>query len=61
MDRELSPPPELKNEAAEEEHERGTIRLFMKEEEDEADDAYGVDGLRYENGELLRAREDDAI
>lgn len=61
MDREPSPPPELKNDAAEDEHERGTIRLFMKDEDDDVDDAYGVDGLRYENGELLLAREDEAI
>jgi hypothetical protein len=61
MDRDPSPPPELKNDAAEDEHERGTIRPFMKDEDDDVDDAYGVDGLRYENGELLLAREDEAI
>ena len=63
MDREPpapSPPPELKYDEAEEEQERGTIRLLMKEEEDEVEE-YGVEGLRYENGELLLAREDEAI
>ena len=63
MDREPlapSPPPELKYDEAEEEQERGTIRLLMKEEDDEVEE-YGVEGLRYENGELLLAREDEAI
>jgi hypothetical protein len=63
MDREPptpSPPPELKNDDADEEHERGTIRLFTKEEDDEVEE-YGVEGLRYENGELLLARDDEAI
>lgn len=63
MDREEpSPPPaELKYEDAEDEQERGMSRPFMNEEEDEEADENCVDGFRCENGELLRAREDDAI
>lgn len=60
MDREPSPPPALKYDAADDEHERGTIRPFIKEEDDDVEEN-GVDGLRYENGELLRAREEEAI
>lgn len=61
MDREPSPFPELKYEEAEVEHERGISRLFMNEEEVDDVDEYGVTGFRYENGELLRALDEDAI
>lgn len=61
MDREPSPFPELTCEEAEEEHERGISRLFMNEEDVDEVEEYGLDGFRYENGELLRARDEDAI
>lgn len=55
----LSPPPELKNDDdAVEEHERGISFPFMNEEDEEEDEC-GVEGFRWENGELLRARDDD--
>lgn len=60
MDRGPSPPPELKYEDAEEEQERGMSRPFINEDDEEVEE-YGVEGFRYENGELLRARDDDAI
>lgn len=46
---------------AEEEQERGIIRPLIKEDEDEDAEEYGVEGLRCENGELLLARDDEAI
>lgn len=52
--------PELKNDDAEEEHERGISLPFMKEEDEEVEE-YGVDDFLCENGELLLAREDEAI
>lgn len=60
MDRDPSPPPELKYEDAEEEQERGISLPFINEEDEEVEE-YGVEGFRCENGELLRARDDDAI
>ena len=54
------PPPELKYDDAEEEQERGINLPFMKEDDEEVDE-YGVEGFRCENGELLLAREDEAI
>ena len=59
MDRD-PPPPELKYDDAEVEHERGISFPFMNDDDDDVDE-YGLDGFRYENGELLRARDDDAI
>ena len=50
----------MKNDDAEDEQERGINLPFTKEEDEEVEE-YGVDGFRYENGELLRAREDEAI
>ncbi|GMN55866.1 hypothetical protein TIFTF001_024987 [Ficus carica] len=35
-------------------------RPVMNEDDDEVDEK-GLDGFRYENGELLRARDDDAM
>jgi len=45
----------------EEEQERGITRPFVKEEVEEEAEERGVEGLRCENGELLLAREDEAI
>lgn len=45
MDREPSPPPELKYEDAEVEQERGMSRPFINEEDEEVDE-YGVEGFR---------------
>ena len=61
MDWEPNPLLELKCKEAEEEHERNISRLFMNEDEVDKVDEYGLDSLLYENGELLRARDEDAI
>ena len=50
----------MKYDDAEVEHERGISFPFMNDDDDDVDE-YGLDGFRYENGELLRARDDDAI
>lgn len=45
---------------AEEEQERGRSRGLESEEEEEVEE-YGLAGLRYENGELLLARDEEAM
>lgn len=50
MDREPNPPPELKNDDAEDEQVLG-INLLLINDEDEEVDEYGVDGFRCENGD----------
>lgn len=60
MDREPYPLPELKYEEADDEHVRGIILLLISEEVEEVDEN-GLEGFLCENGELLLAREEDAI
>lgn len=60
MDREPYPLPELKYEDADDEHVRGISLLLINEEAEEVEEN-GLEGFRYEKGELLLAREEDAI
>lgn len=60
MDREPYPPPELKYVDADDEQERG-ISLLLRNEDVEDVEENGLGDFRYENGELLLAREEDAI